>query len=103
MHGNSSASTETKPALFGQKPFVVKAKWTEGEWSDSCVSLAVGAGHPKCLPELLFGAWKKALDIPKALHSAANKLILQVAVPEYLELMGRNETVEEIWVDLTHP
>lgn len=31
MRENSSASTETKPALFGQKPFVVKAKLTEGE------------------------------------------------------------------------
>lgn len=60
MHGNSSASTETKPALFGQKPFVVKAKRIEGEWSDSCVSLAVGAGHPKCLPELLFWGLKKS-------------------------------------------
>lgn len=50
-----------------------------------------------------FGTRKKALDIPKALHSAAKKLVLQVAGPEYLELMGRNKTVEESWVNLTHP
>lgn len=46
---------------------------------------------------------QKALDIPKALHSAANKLVLQAAAPEHLELVGRNRTVEESWVNLTHP
>lgn len=50
-----------------------------------------------------FGTWKKHLDLPKVLHSAANKSVLQVAVPEHLELMGRNKRVEESWVNLTHP
>lgn len=65
MRENSSASTETKPALFGQKPFVVKAELTEGERSDSRVSLGARrlAGrceHPECLPELLFWVLEKS-------------------------------------------
>lgn len=62
--------------------------WGHGGWQGGVDTLNV-------FLNCSFGTWKKALDVPKALHSAANKLVLQVAGPEYLELMGRNKTVEE--------
>lgn len=34
-------------------------------------------------------------DIPKVLNGTPSKVVLQAASSEYIELMGRNKTIEE--------